>query len=74
MQHEGSRPSNEQLEQASRDDLIELIAAQQSLIDQLSRRLAELDENAGDFEMPRAVGWRGFICSGRRNLARTRPG
>jgi hypothetical protein len=37
----------------SYEELTELVDAQQLLIDQLSRRLAELDENVGDFGVTR---------------------
>jgi hypothetical protein len=38
----------------SREELTELVAAQQLLIDQLSRRLSELNGNVADFEI---AGW-----------------
>jgi len=51
MQDERSRDETD--DSRSRDELTELVAAQQLLIHQLGRRLAELDESVGDFEMPR---------------------
>jgi hypothetical protein len=51
VQDERSRDETD--DSLSHDELTELVAAQQVVIDQLSRRLAELDETVGAFEMPR---------------------